>query len=68
MRNELVSSVQFFPDEYSYLHKNNQAHTLAGKTQELEAAQIRNSFLSPEGGHELLTLECSVQVKAASHS
>lgn len=48
MRNELPSSVQFFLDRYSYLHKNNQAHTLAGKSRELETAWIRNSFLSPE--------------------
>lgn len=38
MWNELVSSVQFFLDKYSYFYKNNQAHTLAGKIQELEAA------------------------------
>lgn len=59
MWNELLSSVQFFLDKYSYLHKNNQAHTQAEKSQESEAAWIRNSFLSPEEGHELLRQLCS---------
>lgn len=65
MRNELVSSVQFFPDRYSYLQKNNQAHTLAGKSQELKAVWTRSSFLSLEGEQELR--DSSAQVKAASY-
>lgn len=56
MRNEPVSSDQFFPDRYSYLHKNNQAHTLAGKSQELKAVRTRSSFLSPEAEQELRQL------------
>lgn len=59
MWNELLSSVQFFLDRYSYLPKNNQAHALAGKSQHLEAAWITSTFLSPEEEQELLRQLCS---------